>query len=201
MTRASMRKPTRRSRRTGTVLFFIPILIVVALMVIGIVSYISNESGTLVVEAISSPRYSASVQLHVAVTVGSSSETTPFNLSLGHGTYTVSYGPKAWYITPNSKTLGVPGGRTLYAIGTYLPIIKVISISQGGLNVTSVPALHGVTPVVWVNNEGSAVLLQVDTFPGVYIQPSQNRTLVFPSQGRFDFQVFGSTFAGYVQVS
>jgi hypothetical protein len=136
--------------------------------------------------------------MNVAVTVGSAQGTTPFNLSLSPGQYTVVYGAVSWFRTPPPRSVAVLGGVTAFALGTYTPIIKTVAITASGFNSTSVSALHGVTPVVWLNHGGSVAVLEIQNVGRFEIAPSQNTTMVFTSKGTFSFTVFGTNFEGYV---
>lgn len=190
-----------RSRRLGRLVFFVPIVALVLLLAVGLISYVSSESGTLVVVAESAGRYSSGVQLHVTVTVGSSTGTTPANFTLPAGYYTVTYGAAAWYVTPSSRNTTVSGGKTQYAVGLYSPALKVIGVTDGGFNVTAVSALHEVTPVIWVNVGSSAVTMDINSLGRVSLYPSQNYTHVFPASGTFYYDILNTNQTGSVQVS
>jgi hypothetical protein len=169
------------------------------LVLFALIFYVSTENGTLVVEAMSSSRYSTSVPMQVPVTVGSVHGTTPFNLSLAQGQYTVVYGAVSWFRTPPPRTLQLTGGKTTYALAEYLPVIRAMSISNNGFNSTSVSAYHGVTPVVWLNQGATVAVLQIDTVGNVIVNPSQNYTHVFDSKGTFGFDIFNTGFNGVVK--
>jgi hypothetical protein len=183
----------------GRLLFFIPVIAVLVLVAFALVSVLFSASGTLVVEAMSSGRYSPSVQLHVVVSVGSSTGTTPFNFTLPQAEYTVVYGPINWYVTPPSRSLFVPNGKTTYANALYVPITRAITVTNGGFNSTFVTAMHGVTPVVWMNRGDAVVVVEVDTMGRIPLNPSQNYTTVFPYSGTFNFDILGTNFAGAVR--
>jgi hypothetical protein len=189
---------SKGSPRFGRVVFLIPVVVIVALVFFALFDTGATQPGTLEVIAESSARYSPSVQLHVSIAVGSTIETSPFNFSLSQGQYEVTYGPAEWYITPPSKLVSVLNGRMQYAIGTYEPLIKVVTINQTGFNATSITALHGVTPVVWINEGGSRVILEIDSIGNFPLNPSQNYTTVLPSLGTYNFDIFNTRFGGTV---
>ena len=176
-----------------------PVVIILVLVVLAFGSGLAGGTGTLVFMAASSSRYSSSVELHATFTIGSSTETSPVNLTLSQGTYTISFGPLNWYITPASRTVTLARGSTEYVYTTYDPILRKISVSQGGFNVTSVTALHGVTPVVWTNDGDSAVTLHVDSIGTVIIDPSRNYTAVFATGGTFQYDIPRTNFSGSVK--
>lgn len=190
---------TKSSKRLGKLLFFIPVMAISVLVVLGLVSSITSGSGTLVINAVSSGRYSPSVQLRVSATVGAVTQTTPFNLSLSQGEYVVVYGPKEWYATPPSRSVFLPNGRTEYAIAAYSPILRAIAITPNGFNSTSVTAMHGVTPVVWINQGNSVAVLEINNIRSVALNPSQNYTMVFSSAGTYGFAIFDTNYTGLVQ--
>ncbi|MDG6901555.1 MAG: hypothetical protein JRM80_06295 [Nitrososphaerota archaeon] len=187
-----------KSKRFGRVIFFVPVVAVLALMVIGLMSIASITTGTLVLETMSSGRYSPSIQLHATVTVGSTVRTSPFNLTLSQGSYTVVYGALAWYVTPVPRSLFLPNGKTEYAVGTYSPILRGIAITPNGLNSTDITAEHGVTPVVWVNERSAVTVLVVSGVGRIPLNPYQNYTMVFPSQGSFFFDIFNTGLNGTI---
>lgn len=188
----------KRTRRLGRLAFFIPTIVILILVVVAFVTVLSVQSGTLVVYAESSGRYAPSVALRPTVTVGSVTRISPFNLTLSQGEYTVTYGPLEWYATPSARSIFVSNGRTQFAAGVYSPIIRTIAITQSGFNMTAVTAMHGVTPVVWLNEGGSSVVLEIHSLRYVTLNPSQNFTFVFPSGGTFSFDVPNTSFNGTV---
>jgi hypothetical protein len=187
------------SKTIGRILFFIPVIAVLALVVFAVVTVLSSQSGTLVVEAVSSGRYSPSMQMHVEVTVGSSTQITPFNFTLSQAEYTVIYGSVYWYVTPPTRSLFVSNGKTTYAIATYIPVARAITITDAGFNSTSVTAMHGITPVVWINRGSSVVVLEVNSVGRIPLNPLQNYTTVFPNSGTFNFDIFNTGFTGTVR--
>jgi hypothetical protein len=188
---------TKGSKPLGKFLFFIPVAAVLVLVILAIVSLISTQTGTLVVRAESSNRYSPTVQLYPSVAVGANDERSPFNFSLSQGTYTVVYGPLSWYVTPPSRSIVLSGGRTEFAVAVYSPVIRSIAVTQNGFNSTSITAMHGVTPVVWINERNSTVVLEISGVRAT-IAPSENYTRVFPSAGRETFDILNSESSGTV---
>ena len=188
----------RRFSKAGHLLFFAPIAAIAFLVVFGLLGAASTRDGTLVVEAVSSGRYAPSVPLHISATVEGKSADTPFNATLPQGYYTVTFGSAAWYLTPPPRSVSLRGGGTAYAVGTFDPVLKIVEITQTGFNSTSVSALHGVTPVVWINKGGSGVTLEIAPDTRIYLQPSQNYTTVFQAAGTYGFSVFNTDFVGSV---
>ncbi|MDE1852990.1 MAG: hypothetical protein KGI38_04480 [Thaumarchaeota archaeon] len=188
----------KSSRKLGKLLFFIPVLALLVLVVFALVTYVAFESGTLTVVTYSSGRYSPSFQLHATVTVGATTETSPFNFSLSQGHYTVVFGQLTWYVTPPPRAITLTGGGTEYAVGTYNPIVRVVAITQDGFNSSSVSALHGVTPVVWKNEGSSSVTFEISGVTRIPLAPGQNYTKVFAAAGTFNFDIVNTSFKGTV---
>ena len=189
----------RSSRRTGRLLFFLPVGLLLLLLVLALVSWIPAQNGTLLVETFSSGRYTPSVQIHPSVTVGSVTKVSPFNLSLPQGEYNVVFGPVAWYATPDSRSVPLVGGKTAFAVAYYSPLVRVIAVTPDGFNATSVTAKHSVTPVVWVNTGSAAIVIQIDGVGRVSLAPSANYTAVFASTGTFGYSIYNTAFSGSVQ--
>jgi hypothetical protein len=181
------RKKARK--RYGRIVFFIPTLVVLAVAAFGIISFISIQTGTIVVEAMSSGRYTTSVQLHPYVSVGGKTEQSPFNLTLPQGQYTVEFGQLSWYLTPGTRSVVVSGGKTQFAVAVYDPVVRVISISSAGFNSTSTTAEHGLTPVIWVNLSKEVFTLSIQGLAKIPLNPGENYTAVFPSQGTFSYSI------------
>jgi hypothetical protein len=189
----------RQRRRFGGLVFFVPTVLAVAVVAFAIVSFLSVQNGTLVVEASSSGRYSPPVPLHPHVTVDGTTEVSPFNVTLPQGTYTVTFGEVAWYATPPPRTVVVSGGKSQFAVGVYSPILREIAITSSGFNSTAVTALHGVTPVVWVNLSHDSVVLDIKNLNVITIGPGGNFTKIFPTEGSFDFSLLDTGFNGTVE--
>jgi hypothetical protein len=178
-------KGRRKRRRTGILLFLIPLFVVALAVTYQEIAANLYQTGTLVVRAQSSDRYYHSVGLNVSASVGARSGITPFNLSLTQGTYTVSYEASQWYHSPQPRSVGVIGGKTSYAIGVYDPIVEAVAISQDRFNTTQLTVMHGATPVVWLNQMGGYAVIESGPTGRVIIPPSQNFTFVFPAAGSF----------------
>jgi hypothetical protein len=191
-------KRTRKSGRFGTLLFLAPTAAIMLIVLIGLVSNEASTTGVLVVEALSSGKYSPAVPLQVSATVGTVTHLTPFNITVGAGEQTVVFGTLSWYLAPAPKSVVVVGGKTAYAVGIYFPIVRVITFNRDGFNSTAVTALHGVTPVVWINDGTVGVTLVITPNTRVYLQPSQNYTMVFKSAGTYGFSIFNTDFGGSV---
>ena len=189
---------SRGSKRAGKFFFLLPVVIVLALAIIGFVGVTGTPSGMLVVGAVTSGRYSPSVELHVSVTIGATTRTTPFNFSLPQGGYDVVYGKSSWYVTPPSRSVQVLSGKTQYAVAVYSPVVVAVDITANGFNSTSVSSLHGVTPVSWINRQGSPVVLVITGVDSVQLSPLQNYTTVFSGTGTFRFYIANTNFNGVV---
>lgn len=174
---------SKRAKRTGLLLFAIPIVAVIGLVIMGAISAYDNTNGTLVIEA-QLANGSAPVYTSVPATVAGTTQKTPYNLSLPQGSYLVTYGTLKWYNPPSQRQITLEGGKTAYAIGVYTPTPVAVAISASGPNATSIAVEHGVTPVVWLN-EGSVTLqLSSPSFSSA-IPPGGNFTTVFVSPGTF----------------
>jgi hypothetical protein len=191
-------KRTRTSRKLGILVFLIPVLVIAAgVSYVAIETYFVNR-GTLEVQAISSGQGSGS--LNVTAKVAGFTGTTPFQRSLPQGTYTVLFESLKWYKSPTPISVSLFDGKTSFATGTYSPISVHVGLGPAGLNSTSVNALHGVTPVVWVNTSGESVVLRVDgssydLFAGGTV------THVFTGAGTYVYTINGQQYQGIVNVS
>lgn len=186
-------KGQKRRHRLGTLLFFIPVLLVLALVAYAIIDTSGLRNGTLVVKAQTSTRYYPAEYLNVSVSVAGRSGITPFTLSLPQGTYIVSFPAQRWFSSPPSRTVNVTGGGTSYVVGVYDPIPVLVSVSQSGFNVTSVTVLHKATPLTWVNPSPSYEVLTSSLTGRIIVAPLQNYTYVFQSIGTFAFSIFGAS--------
>lgn len=191
------RKKSRPRRRFGSVVFFVPIAVLLALFLVAFVSGATNNAGVLIVRAQSS--HYPYAPLHVSATVGAATGTTPFNLTLAAGSYTVTFSALAWYHTATPRTIEVVGGQTVYAVGLYVPIPVFVSVNQDGFNSTIVRAGHGITPVIWTNTGASVVELKSSLF-SVALIPGQNYTRIFTSQGPVSVVVLGTNLTMQVDV-
>jgi hypothetical protein len=186
-------KRTGKSSRLGTLLFLIPIILVVALVAYAIIDTIAFQNGTLIVEAQTSAKYYPAQALYLPVSVSGRAGTTPYTLSLPAGTYTVNFQSEHWFVSPPSRTVNLPGGRTSYIVGTYDPIPVIVSVDQSHFNTTSIEVMHGITPVVWVNPSSNYEVISSSLTGRLFVAPLQNFTYVFSSQGKFAFSFAGNT--------
>ncbi|MDG7013435.1 MAG: hypothetical protein JRN11_03040 [Nitrososphaerota archaeon] len=178
----------RQRKKLGQLLFFGPIIALIVIVLFGFGGSIAGGTGTLVVRAQGTQQLPGEY-LAVRATVAGSSHTTPFNLTLRQGTYTVSYAPLEWYRTPSPVSVTVIGGKTAYAVGSYVPTPVGVSIGPGGPNVTSARAEHGVTPVVWFNRSTATVQISSTLF-SVPIPPGANYTHTFSTPGTVLVKIF-----------
>ena len=194
-----MRK--RRQGRLGRLLFILPIVVILIAVMYQIFSYYTVQQGTLVVNAETSNRYYPARLLNATISVAGVVRNTPTNLSLGAGVYTVTFSPLQWYHSPADRQIDVLAGRTAYAWGIYSPLVAVVEINQAGLNATKISALHGVTPVVWVNKTDKFTVLLGDVFNQAVINPGQNFTTIYQGAGTYGFSISGTSNGGTVQVA
>ena len=190
------RLKSRRQRRPRTkYLFFLPIAILTTIVAYGY--YASSQPGTLVVEASDA---SSQNDLSVPASVNGMLVTAPSTLALPQGIYTVTFGQLQWYQTPSPKTVSLPAGRTVYALGEYIPTPEIIRISSAGFDIARISAKGGLTPVVWVNTSTQFAVLLGDQFNRVIINPNQNFTYVYQSSGHFQYSIWQTSFTGSVDV-
>ncbi len=189
----------RQNRRLGGLVFVLPVMVVAGLFMVGLFVTAGTSTGVLVVEA-RSVYGSKSIPLTATATVGGTTLTTPFNLTLVPGLYTVAYSQLPWLHTADSRTIQVVGGRTVYAVGVYSPIVDVIGVTDAGFNATSVRAEHVITPVIWVNTGTNAVVLQSSLF-SVTLNPGGNYTRFFTTGGTVTVTVLGTTHAMTVYIA
>jgi len=180
-----MSKPRRR-RRSSVLPFFIPFVVVGVIVAFILLSGSSSGPGTLVVRAGYGGTFIAA-----GFTVNGATFTTPANVTLPAGDYTVDFAPLSWYATPSPQSVTVPERTAIYAFGTYTPISRFVGISSSAFNSTTISALHGVTPVVWVNRENVPVTILSSVFSEETIDPGQSFSYVFQSAGTYGFQIFG----------
>ena len=179
----------RKGDRLGKLLFLIPSVLIAAVVVYAAVLGTASTDGTLVVSAQSSSRYYPAQDLNAAASVGGHQGTTPFNVTLSQGPYTVTFQPLRWYTTPAGKALNVSAGRTSFAVGIYRPILDVVSASPKMFNVSNIEAMHNVTPVVLENPTDAYVTVYSVPTGTVAIPPMQNFTYVFRQSGTFAFSL------------
>lgn len=186
-----MKRKKAYNVKLGKLIFVVPILIIGALVVYAFIALASP--GTLIVRA--ETQNGASLQ--VDATVGSRSGVTPWTLSLGQGSYVVNFTAMTWYYPPASHDVAVTPGDTVYAVAVYVPIEKAIQTTNSGFNVTSVAALHGVTPINFTNPSSSPVTLKGSPIGTVLLEPGQSYSYVFSSVGTYNCTIL----AGGYQVT
>ena len=185
----------------GVALFMIPIVAIGLVVAYQFLTFSLNSTGTIIVTAQAGGKFAAPSPLKVPVVVAGRIEMTPLNLTLPQGEYSVGFGRIPWYNSPDNRTITVAGGKTAYAVGVYVPIVKGVEINAKGFNVTSLTAYHGVTPVTWVNHNATYAVLQITGLDNVIIATGQNFTYVFPSAGQYGYQLFSAQSKGIVNVS
>ena len=178
-------KRQKKGGRFGTLVFLIPTIIIIALVAFAILSTSGLQNGTLVISAQTSSNYYLPKQLSVMASVSGRSATTPYNLTLSPGSYTVTFSPLAWFYPPADRVVSVPGGKAAYAVGVYDPIVRTVLVAANSFNSSSIFVDHGVTPVVFINRMGEDALIQSTSFGRVDISPAGNFTYVFPKAGAF----------------
>jgi plastocyanin len=177
-------------------LFALPLLLLTAIIAYGY--YASIQPGTLVISA----RDAHSLKgLSVPVVVNGVLETTPSNLSLPQGVYTVTFITVQWYQTPGPRSISLSAGRTAYALGEYKPDPAVVQITPSGFDITSLSAKGGLTPITWVNRSGATVLLDGDLFNRAFILPNQNFTYTYTAAGSYTFWIDSTDVRGTVSVA
>jgi hypothetical protein len=182
-------KRHKAKRRLGILLFLVPLVIIGTVVAYQLVQGTYSQKGTLIVRAQSSARYYRSVGLNVSATVGSGSGVTPFELELTQGAYKVIFSMQKGYHTPPERLVNLPSGKTSYVVGVYDPIVETVSVNHSQFNSTELFAMHGVTPVVWVNEMSDTVVIYSDLTGRVSIAPSQNFTYIFQRAGVFAFSL------------
>jgi plastocyanin len=177
-----MKKSKSRHNPWITKLFFVlPILIIVILVVYAYVNL--NSPGILMIRA----QTSSGAQLQVTAIVNGMSGETPWTLTLGQGTYAVTFPTIQWYYPPPSRDVTLESGQTEYAVTVYQPIAKVIAVTSSGFNSTTVTALHGTTPVVWINYGSTPAVFSGPLLGQTIIQAGQNHTYTFTTPGTYTY--------------
>ena len=195
-------KPRKSRRRFGTMLFFIPIVLILLLVVYGVLSSHYLGSGTLIVSAQTSDRYYQPLGLNVTAQVGTShTGATPLHLQLATGTYLVQFSQVPWFYTPLERSINMVPGQTEYAVGVYDPIVRIVVVSNNEFNSSRMTAEHSITPVIFVNQMKSYVLIQSGPIGRVNIPPSGNFTYVFTTPGTYPVYLVDGTAAVTVSVS
>jgi hypothetical protein len=194
------RKP---NRKLTVALFFIPVVIIGGVLAYAFVSYVfTPTTGTLYVAMEAAP-YRAPIKfLQGTVGVDSTSVASPANLTLKAGAHTVIFPQVKGYLTPSARSIEVFAGKLAYAYGVYYPIKVVIIVTPQSFNATKVSAIHGITPVVWVNTSSQTVTLQGTSWNVASINPGGNFTYVYQDAGLNSFEILGNGgVSGQVNVS
>jgi hypothetical protein len=178
-----MKRKSRYDARIGKLLFVVPAIIIAILVVYAFVQL--NSPGTLLLRA----EDQNLAPLKVPFTVNGNYGTTPANLSLSQGSYVVNFGTITWYYPPAARDVVITPGQKTYAVGAYVPETKFVLVTASGFNVTTVAALHGVTPITWTNPSGSLVLLSGGPFQQLRLEPGQSYTYTFPTAESFKLYV------------
>ncbi len=188
-----------QNRKIGNFIFFLPMIVLLGIIVLGFLTACINSDGVLVVQAQS--EYGRTMRyIQASATVDGSAGKTPFNLTLKSSTYTVTFAQIPGYRTPLPLTVPVIGGQANFALGVYKPIPEVIEVSPSGFNASEPKGIHAVTPFVWINTGSEAVQLQSNAF-NVVISPSQNYTRVFETPGTYTIFILGTDASQTVLVS
>ncbi len=181
-----MKRKSRYDSRLGKLLFLVPAIIIIVLVVYAFVQL--NTPGTLRVRAEDEDQ----APLKVPFTVNGNSLNTPANLSLAQGSYVVSFDTIPWYYPPTARNVVVAPGQVSYAVGSYIPETKFVQVTASGFNVTTVSALHGVTPITWINPSSSMVTFSGGPLQQISIQPGQTYTYTPPTPESFEPTVAGT---------
>jgi hypothetical protein len=185
-------KGRKRRDRYGTLVFLIPVVLVVALAAYAIFDATLSQDGTLIVTAQTSAKYYPVEYLNVAVSLAGKSGTTPFNITLPQGTYTVTFPSQRWFTSPLSRTVNVTARGDSFVVGVYDPIPVTVSVSQTKFNTTAISVLHKVTPLIWVNPTNGYEVISSTLTGRIIIAPMQNYTYVFQESGSYSFSIVGS---------
>ena len=194
VTRASRPALKRKESRYSWLLFFIPVIVIGALVLAPILAgaFGRGNFGTLIVEANGHPYHSKPVSLQVQATINSMSVTTPSRSSLASGRYLISFATVPGYYPVPSRSIPLQAGQDTYAVGDYYPIKTVIDFTSSTFNATRAHAVHGVTPVFWVNTSNQIVTLQSTFFGTLQVVPGGNATYIFQAVGTFEFWIYNN---------
>jgi heme/copper-type cytochrome/quinol oxidase subunit 2 len=178
-----MKKTSRYNTKVGKLLFVIPAVVII---VLGVYAFIHlNSPGVLIVRA----EDENFAPLAAPFTVNGNSYTTPENVSLSQGSYVVTFGTIPWYYPPVTRDVTIAPGYQAYAVGSYQPETKSVQVTPSGFNETAVVALHGVTPVTWINPSSSLVTFSGGPFQQVRLQSGQSYTYTFTTPESFVLNV------------
>ena len=98
----------------------------------------------------------------------------------------VSFGTIPWYYPPTARDVTITPGYQTYAVGSYQPETKFVQVTVSGFNETTVAALHGVTPVTWINPSSSLVTFSGGPFQQVRLESGQSYTYTFTTPETFE---------------
>lgn len=181
-------------------LFWVPVALIVLIVLVALLEA-TGSNGTLVVGAETSSRYYPARGLAASAAVQGVTQTTPFNLTLAPGQYTVQFSPVAGFVTPSAHQVTVTRGRTSYVTAVYQPVVQYVGDPGGLFNTSSVQAIHDVTPVTWVNNRSSYFVILIQPLGRIVLDPYQNFTHVFTKPGDYAYATFSGNSTGSVHVT
>jgi hypothetical protein len=184
-------KGRKKGDRYGTLVFLIPVILVVSLAAYAVFDATLSQDGTLIVRAQTSAKYYPTEYLNVTVSVTGKSGITPFTISLPQGTYTVTFPSERWFTSPASRTVNVTARSDSFVVGVYNPIPVTVSVNQTKFNTTAISVLHKVTPVTWVNPTNNYDVISSALTGRIIIAPMQNYTYVFQESGSYSFSIIG----------
>lgn len=200
---AAMKSKKRNPGRFGRLVFFTPIVVLAGVFVFLLLNTaLAPTTGTLHVE-MRVQEYNGAIGLQRGtVTVDGVTTVAPSNLTLPGGFHRVAFPVMNWYYTPLPESVNVLVGQTAFAYGVYHPISEVIAVSPTVFNNTKAIALHGVTPLVFLNTSDQVVTLQGTGFNTASLNPGQSFTFIYPATGTYSFNVLGNPdISGQVKVS
>lgn len=184
-------------------LFLLPIVLLGSFFAYQIVAIdFGSNMGKLVVSAQATRYLNTTISITAPATLGTTILETPYTTRLASGSYTVSFGNIPGYKTPSAETVSLPPEKTVYVVGKYDLILKVVTFTGTYFNATQLTAHHSVTPVVWVNISSQVVTLDSTIFGTRPVGPGQNTSFIFQDTGSFQFWIYGnSKVSGVVSVS
>jgi hypothetical protein len=195
-----------KRRKRGNFVFFIPIIVVGSLILFAYLHALATknpELGVLVVRAQVQKSYAGSNQtldIQVTFTLNGKTYTTPENLSLPAGNYSVIFQEKKGFQKPQSCTISIVPGYTTYCIASYIPIPQVINIFNGRFDQNKVFAYSGITSIIWVNKSGNSTVLYIEPIGRIILLPNQQFSYVFESDGIYYFRSLSFVASGEIDV-
>jgi len=183
-----MHSKKRKTSRLRVLFFFIPIIVLGGVVAYGFINYaLGPTTGTLHAE-MRLAQYGDGTKIVAGnLQVDGKSVASPVDITIRQGSHVVAFPLVNGYWTPQSDSVDVLAGRRASAIGVYYPVKVVIAVSGLNFNVTRVNAIHGVTPVVWLNTSGQIVTIEGDSWTTASIFPGGNFTYVYRAAGTFAF--------------